>query len=157
MSRKSSTTSTVTFEPALSPEEYARILNGLELQDILLDRVEASVNRELLSSIDEIPIAIESANSYSADGVFKVATRMTVHCDHEGRSCLLVEGSYTLLFSSEEDVTPEFFEVFELLNLPLHIWPFFRELIHSMTQRMSIQPLTLPLHRAPVDADQPVK
>jgi preprotein translocase subunit SecB len=56
-----------------------------------------------------------------------------------------LEATYLLVFSSQELVSDEFFEIFKDMNLAVHTWPFFRELVSSMTGRTSLPTLTLPL------------
>lgn len=46
-------------------------------------------------------------------------------------------------YTSEMPLTKELFEVFRDLNLPLNVWPYVREYVHSATHRMGLPTLVL--------------
>jgi len=136
------------FEPKLTPEEYSRILDKLELRAVLLDKLKATVDRETLHNANNLPVIIEENNTYEMDNDFIVHATLKALCTTGKRKCFTVSAEYTVVFDTEEDISQEFFEIFSVLNLPLTTWPFFRELVNSTTARMGIPPLTLPLHRS---------
>ncbi len=63
----------------------------------------------------------------------------------KSKKFLTVKCAYRLIYSSEEEFTEEFFELFKARTLPVNSWPFFRELVNNITARMYIPPITLPL------------
>ena len=59
---------------------------------------------------------------------------------------LKISVAFCLTYTTQEaSFDNDFFEVFKKLVLPVNSWPYFREFVQSMTQRMNIPPLTLPL------------
>lgn len=140
--------------PAISPEEYGRIVHGLVLSRIAL--VSCSFNSDQASALSAlaegkaIPVDIREESAFRMEGKgvvvkhrYRLSTRM-------GRkSVLTVDAQYELSFSAEEGMSPEFFTVFADLALPLFTWPYFRELVGSITSRADLPCLTLGVRYAP--------
>lgn len=45
------------------------------------------------------------------------------------------------------DFNDSVWDVFSALNIPLNAWPYLREYVQNVTQRLGIPPLTLPLYQ----------
>ncbi len=126
-------------------EEYNLFLRGLELVHIALERVEAVQHPELLMTENlRVDIVTKSKYEYE-DGKMKITSHFKVVAKNKKKHALKVEGMYFLLYNSEQPVTDFLFGLYNEDVLPLNIWPFMRELVHSMTIRMGLPPLTLPL------------
>jgi hypothetical protein len=54
------------------------------------------------------------------------------------------KASYLLSYNSSEKITGNFFEAYRQLNIHTNTWPYFRELVSSMTSRTGLPTLTLP-------------
>lgn len=129
----------------ISPENYKKILSGIELQNIQLSDFKASIKNELLSEGMEIAIK-EKAKYKNEDDEFIVTNIYTLTAKNkEKKIALKIEGVYIVTFESSHEVSDEFFDIYKKLSLPLNVWPFFRELVNSTTSRMNIPPFTLPL------------
>lgn len=50
----------------------------------------------------------------------------------------------------EDEFDEKFLEDFAQKNVPYHVWPFFREHLHSTLSKMQIQPITIQMLRVPV-------
>ena len=130
----------------ISPEKYRDILSGLELENISLREVRARLDREAL----EGPLVVRSdaKAEYSRDGEqVTVLNTYTVSANARNRKdpAVHIEATYELLFTSKRSFTVGFFNVYKKLNLHLHLWPFMRELVNSITARMGVSAMTLPL------------
>ena len=142
------------FEPKLSPKEYSDILEKLELRGISIDDLEASVDRKAISNAKELPVEIAESSSYEVDNNFIVHAELRAVCKLGRDECFRIKAVYSLVFDANAVICDDFFEIFRVLNLPLTIWPFFRELVNSTTSRMGIPALTLPLQRTHAIADE---
>lgn len=125
-------------------EEYNTFLQGLDLVHIALERVEAAQRSELLT--ENLPVTTDTKSSYEyEDGKMTVRLYFRVVAKNKKKHALKVEGEYFLLYISKQPATDWLFDWYSESVLPLNIWPFIRELVHSMTIRMGLPPLTLPL------------
>ena len=126
-------------------EEYNMFLQGLDLVHIALKRVEAVHHPHLLVA-ENLPIRIVTKSDYDyKDEKMKVTLHFRVVAKNKKKHALKIEGEYLLLYNSKQPATDWLFELYDEDVLPLNIWPFIRELVHSMTIRMGLPPLTLPL------------
>ena len=138
------------MEFKISPEEYSKILGGMELNDISL--VESSAKCSLRSmQVDDLIIELtnDSELSVLSDKVSLVNEhfRLQVKEPNSDRAAVSIEAVFRLSFSTKTRPTEEFFEIYQSRSLKLNSWPYFREFIQSMTSRMNIPPLTLPLFK----------
>ena len=135
--------------PKLSPEKYAEILRGTELQEIFLESCSASVNREMMFGKVGIEVSIRERASYTKqDDLVKINHSFNLTCTHpeiEKGSLIKISATFCLLYTTVPEFDDDFFDVFKETTLPVVSWPYFREFVQNMTQRMSIPPLTLPL------------
>ncbi len=129
----------------ISPKKYRSILDGLELKNILISELKASVKHELLS--EGLTISIKDFAEYeNRDGEVLVKTTYRLMARNaEKKIALKMEATFIVIFSSKNEISDEFFDVYKNISLPLNIWPFFREFVNATTARMNIPPITLPL------------
>lgn len=124
--------------------EYNAFLRGLDLVRIALERVEAVQKPELLTEsfsfhlTDEVTYVAES-------GYLTVMVRYKLVAKNERKIAIKIEAQFTLVFKSEAPVTDTIFEEYKRRVLHFTVWPYLRELAHSMTSRMGLPPLTLPM------------
>jgi len=89
----------------------------------------------------------DQAEFSNAEGGFSIFVRYILTAKVRNKIFLKIEAAYELFFSSEEEISDEFFDIYREISLPFNIWPFFRELVNSLTARMGIPPITLPLFK----------
>ncbi|MBD3378516.1 hypothetical protein GF406_26045 [candidate division KSB1 bacterium] len=128
----------------ISPETYGKILAGIELDDIALTKLNSSINHDNLSASMKISIKDVSAFVNDEQG-FKVENKYTLLSKTENKIGLKIEAVYLISFKSIATIDDDFFDIYKSMSLPLITWPFFRELVNSITSRTNIPPLTLPL------------
>jgi len=129
----------------ISPEKYREILEGIELQSISLKTIKATIAHENLSDKMNISFKDEAFYTYEEDGFLVENKYILTAKNNQRKNVLKIECIYLLYFTSVEEITDDFFEIYKEISLPLNVWPFFRELVNSVTSRMNIPPLTLPL------------
>jgi len=135
-------------DKTISPiAEYAKILRGLELKNILLTRCVCNLIRERLTP--DMKIAIRSASSYkkTEKDIIEIAQKYFLEASSQTKKeiFLNIECDYILEYASAQEINDAFFERFKKTSLPLNAWPFFREFVNNITSRMYIPPFTLPL------------
>lgn len=129
----------------IPPQEYKRILDGIQLENILIKNINAKIDHEILKEGLKININDKSSYTETEDG-FVVEDKFSLSSLNKDRKIALkIECTYILSFTSSCKITQDFFDVYKEISLPLNVWPFFREIVNSMTSRMNIPPLTLPL------------
>lgn len=129
----------------LDPEEYRRILEGIQLRDISLEECAAKVHRDKLAG----PLAVEVKWEAAYNEAFQDGTDIRVEyellCKTDDLIALSISCTFRVIYSSGNPLPKEFIEIFAQRNSTLNTWPYFRELTQSMVQKMNLPPLVLPL------------
>ena len=129
----------------ISPDEYRRILDGIELKNILISNIKADLKHELLTEGMKIVIK-DDAQYEMRENDFIIKNKYILTAKNQANKIALkIECVFIVVFETKYEITDGFFEIYKDLSLPLNVWPFFRELVNSTTARMNIPPLTLPL------------
>lgn len=133
----------------MSPQEYRDFLEKIELESIMLDTCALKTNRQNLSSDMKLDIghkvsfSLEDETTASVISNYNLVATKSVKKDF----ALKISAAYTVILSAKEDIPKEFMDIFVNINIQMHTWPFFRELVQSLTQKSGLPPLTLPLLR----------
>jgi preprotein translocase subunit SecB len=131
----------------MDPVKYREFLKNVELNTIILDSCMIKTNRNKISSNMKLDIqhkvdyTIEEKNSAVILSSYDLVATKSTKKDF----ALKVACVYRVLFSSKQPITDEFMEIFTNINIQMNTWPYFREFIQSMIQRVGFPPLTLPL------------
>jgi preprotein translocase subunit SecB len=138
------------YKPKISPEKYADILNGIDLISLYLKSSKCSVDPDDFEE-SSIQLRVQDDASFEINENKEVLVihkyRLSAKKQNSRKRSLYIECEYCLRYSSNEAFSEEFFDIFKKINLPINSWPFFREYAHSMTARMNLPPLTLPLFK----------
>jgi len=129
----------------ISPKEYRKILKGIDLKNILLADLKATIKHELLSEGLKISIKDSAQYSYEEDEFIIKNKYVLTAKNNDKKNVLKIEATFIVVFESKYEINDDFFNIYKEISLPLNVWPFFRELVNSTTSRMNIPPLTLPL------------
>jgi preprotein translocase subunit SecB len=132
---------------AMPPREYNAILDQIQLQDISLEECSAKIRRDRIAKADKI--FLKGRISYEKEGENLVRIihkyELVASSDAKRDFALKISGIFRLSYSSKVPLPDTFLEIFIDRTVPLHTWPYFREFVQNMTQRMNVPPLTLPL------------
>lgn len=134
-------------KPKISPDEYRKILKGIEIENIVLTSTEAYRKATLDG---ELPVETEVRSNYiqKEDQFFTINCTLNLTAGtKQDNPVIRVKCEYELVFKTEYKITDDFFEVYKQLNLITSIWPFFREFVYNITSRMYLPPLTIPLFK----------
>lgn len=137
-------------EPTMSPDEYGRILEGVQLRSLVLTEVSASADIALVmaqAGKGGVPLTVSERAEFSVNDTVTVKQFYDITCQSGRKKCFRLQATYELGFESAEGFSEEFFEIFRRVSLPLYSWPYLRELAQNMAARMGLPPLVLPLVR----------
>lgn len=141
---------TLKDKPKISPENYKKIISGIELMSISLKECDAFINTDI-STPGDLTIDIKEEADYKLKEEKRVHIfhKYTVDARKPGSKSRYVKLGIVFLIrvTSEEKFTDDFFEIYKHISLHLNTWPYLREYINQMTSRMNIPPLTLPLFK----------
>lgn len=131
----------------IDPKSYAQILRGIKLGEIYLESCSVTHKRENLVGQKGLEVFIRDRASYKQDnGRVKVTHKyyLTAQKPEIQDFALKISTTFCLVYITDSPFKKEFFEIFKNRSLPLNSWPYFREFVQNMTQRMNIPPITLP-------------
>lgn len=135
---------------AIDPKRYAQILRGIKLDEIYLESCSVIYKRENLIKQKGLQVSIRDNASYEQhNGRVKVTHKyyLTAKNPEMEDFVLKISTAFCLVYVTDSPFEKEFFDTFKNINMTISSWPYFRELVQNMTQRMNIPPLTLPFLR----------
>ena len=133
--------------PRLSPKDYKKILDNVQLDLISLESCSAKANQDKfgkqMKSIvkDKVSFNLLNENEVMFIQHYDFICTKT----NQKEYALKISCAFSAKFSSMEPLSNDFLEIFSKVNIHVNTWPYFREFIQSITQRMSLPPVTLPL------------
>ncbi len=137
-------------KPKISPEEFRKILEGIDLKSISLQRSSAFLNPEI-NVPQYLEIKIDEEASYKIRGTGVVDIFQTYKVDARKPKSksryVKLEITFIVRITSEYDFTDDFFEVYKSVSLHLNTWPYLREFVNQATARMNVPPLTIPFFK----------
>lgn len=139
-------------KPSLSPDEYRTILNEIQLNSIRLKSLNSSAQRKIIRAHAKdftYRISDEANMSFESDDIMRVnhAYKMRGKIKGDRHVVLKIDATFILTFKTNTEVSDDFFDIYSSTSLPLNTWPFFRELVGNLTNRMDLDPITLPFFR----------
>lgn len=142
---------------SLSIEDYSRMLTGMNLVSVYLEKCEGKVDHHATGSAFEasrasggVPIDVKESASYTADGeIVSIRHSYALDAKFKRKPLLRLKAEYVLTFQATTGFDDEFFSMFKEASLPLFTWPYFREYVGSMTGRMELPTLYLGVKFAP--------
>lgn len=138
-----------------TPEQYQAFVEDTELRGARLVHSETHADR-VVHDTSEVSYNIEVATRFAqfAEG-FEAVQDCTISFfehlaeDDEKETVGRVNVAYGFFYETDTDRFDEdldaYLYIFERVSLPVNAWPFIRQFVHDMTQRMGWPPLMLPL------------
>ena len=133
----------------IKPERYKKILEGLELRKIYVKNFKGQIDLDVIrkAMVVNISSTAEFVAKHKNEVEISQKWDVVARTKDSQSECLTVSVTYCVVLHSKEEFTRDFFEIYEKTNLPFNLWPFVREFVNSMTARMNVPPLTLPLFK----------
>ncbi|MDP4239743.1 MAG: hypothetical protein Q8904_09790 [Bacteroidota bacterium] len=137
----------------ISPQEYSKIIESIELNDIVL--IESALKvADLESSGGTISLNLsdkyifkENDNKVSFYATFKLLGKKDNSDSKDSIFTITAKYKISYFKPNELVITNDFFDVFKELSLSMLIWPYMREFIQNNLNRAGLPPLTLPLKK----------
>lgn len=136
----------------ISPEDYKKILQGIELISISLKESKAFINTDIKQPSElSVQINDEAFFDVKDEGIVFIFQKYKIDARRPLSKTRYVQIEVTFLvkLSSKEEFTEDFFKVYKNVSLHLNTWPYLREFVNQITIRMNIPPLTLPFFKTP--------
>lgn len=139
-------------KPRISPEDYKKVLQGLDLISISLKESKTFLNIDI-NPPTELNIQIKDEANYKVkeEGIVFVFQKYQIDARKPQSKTRFFQLEVTFLVKvfSKENFTEEFFDVYKNISLHLNTWPYLREFVNQTTSRMNVPPLTLPFYKTP--------
>lgn len=140
-------------ENSISPTEYKKMLVYVSLNSINMESCSSQIRRNFLDKSflpgESLKINIEDKTRYDLldeNTVIFTHNFLLVGTKKNKKDfALKIQCSFDVKFTSEIPLLTDFLDIYSKFNLHLNTWPYFREFVQSITQRMGIPPLTMPL------------
>lgn len=145
--------------PALDVQTYNAFVAGVQPTQVVLgdvsaradaidwQEVQATVNSRFLVACAERD---DQARTFSTEARLK----MEFVAD-DGREVAHFSCLYRATYLSNEPLSDDLLDEFARRNAPVHVWPFMRELVQSLTQRFGWSGFLLPSFLIPASPDEP--
>ncbi|MFW6333448.1 MAG: hypothetical protein ACOC23_09145 [Thermodesulfobacteriota bacterium] len=133
--------------PSMAPEEYREFLRQVDLESIVLDSCSVKTDRQNIGSNMKLDVrpkvtyVIEEETSATISVSYELLVTQTTRKEYS----LKLECVYQVALSSKLPMTDSFMEIYTRVNIQMNMWPYFREFVQNMLQRVGFPPLTLPL------------
>ncbi|MCX5762910.1 MAG: hypothetical protein NTW72_15650 [Gemmatimonadetes bacterium] len=129
-----------------TPEAYNTFIGGVELRSLRLARCEADAMRKYAGELLEPEIEERSATYECISTGFTVTHELCFNGRHGENGTVLVSirATFQIEYESTVAISPELFEIFRRHNLPVNVWPFFREFVHTVLGRLAWPVFVLP-------------
>lgn len=135
------------LEHAMRPDEYREFLRQVELKTIVLDNCSVKTNRDNIGK--NMKLDIQRKSNYTIEeetsAVVTLNYDLTATKTTKKDFALKVACVYRIVLLSKRPITDAFMEIYTKINIQMNTWPYFREFVQSMIQRVQFPPLTLPL------------
>lgn len=135
----------------MDPKKYLNILKDIELNQIYLESCSAELKRRNIELHKNLQVIIRDRASFEQiKNKLKITQKffLTVKTPEMKKDfAIKASVAFCLIYGTKTVVDKEFFDTYREVNLPLNTWPYLREYVQSITQRMNVPPLTLPLFK----------
>lgn len=140
-------------EYKLLPKEYNEQLSYIDLDQIILNDGSVKVKRENFDLGPNTKLDVQEKTNYDnekLDGeTITLHQTYTLTCFKKQKKNFgfKVICKFEIILSQEKPLSADFWDIYINRNLRVNTWPYFREFVQSMTQRVNLPPLTLPLFK----------
>ncbi|WP_028575039.1 protein-export chaperone SecB [Desulfonatronovibrio hydrogenovorans] len=133
----------------IPPDKYREILRNIRLKEIVLLNANIKSNRDNFAKSLKVDINLSSSSFQKHDDNVDIDIKCRLVAFEEKKShyAILMESFYRMSIIAGEGFDEDFFEIYKEINLPVNIWPYFREFIANTSYRMGMPPMTLPFYK----------
>ena len=133
-------------EFTISPQEYEKILKGVEIQSIsLIDLLYKCERDEIANNQVKLGLKSDATIVKQENGIAFVEFNFALTGTVNRKNVLKIAGKHLAEFSTLDEMTDEFLEVFKDYSLRLLMTPYLRDLFYNMSMRSNMPGIILPL------------
>jgi preprotein translocase subunit SecB len=130
-----------------SPDEYAKILEGIEVKQIALVELSAKSYPE---NIGEPVINVKLENKVEfqmseTSGDFNGIDKFTIIGETKNKKVVEINIHMIAFFNSGVKTDQPFLKLFEETSLKFFTYPYIRQIVQDVTAKMGMPPLVLPI------------
>ena len=116
------------------------------MKEIVLLSANIKSNRDNFAKSLKVDINLSSSSFQKHDNNvdIDIKCRLVVFEEKKSQYAVLLESFYRMSIIAGEGFDEDFFEIYKEINLPVNIWPYFREFVANTTYRMNMPSVTLP-------------
>jgi preprotein translocase subunit SecB len=138
------------MKPKISPEEYRRILESLELSSLYITDSSSKLREEFFSNT--LKVDIEEKSNFKQDSNILTVTyayKLIAKSAELTDPAITINVHYAVKYQITKDIiiTKEFMKVFSELTISMLLWTYFREFVNNTVYRMGMPPLVLGLKK----------
>lgn len=137
----------------MTAKQYSELLKCIDIRDIYLLSSKTSVRRDAFRGKAKLDFG-EKVNirELTPDEV-QIEVGYSLRAK-SGRSQLFnIAVSFMVVFATKREIPREFFDIYNNINLPLQLFPYFREFAQLTISRMGLPPLVIPLRKFLISKD----
>lgn len=130
------------------PEKYKEFIKAVELRNIKLMELSTRIVEKRPTSDDALKVSIKTTDEYKIfNDILIFYVNYTLAMKQSKEIILRIKAKYNITYKllKKIEIDGEAIDFFGKINLPLNVWPFFRELCNDITAKMRIPPMVLPL------------
>ncbi len=132
-----------------SIEAFNKFSEGLKLLRISLNKIEAKFNDEAEQTENEKQVYIDKKAAYQVldNSNFRVFQDFDLSVgdkENKENKFITIKSTFTIDFSSELPIDDDIFKMLAETTVLITAWPYLRELVQSITIRMSVPPIVIP-------------
>ena len=131
----------------LTAKDYREALVNIELRDVHLKELNCLLHSRNVSSSANINFQDETSEIKIVEDKATVEHRYTVKVTSGEKDIFDVTATYILIYELKKTLPEEFFVIYKNISLPVHTYPFFRELVSSISTKMGLPNLIIPLRK----------
>ncbi len=131
----------------LTPKQYREALNFIELRDIYLKQTNCFLHSRDVTESANIEIRDEISDVKLLENVAIIEHQYSIKVKTGDTENFELSATFVLKYELKKALPDEFYEIYKSVSLPVHSYPFFRELVSSMVSRSGLPKLIMPLRK----------
>lgn len=135
----------------LTPKEYNKSLSFIELMEIRMINCSVKVKKENFPTAEKFNFAVTDKTNINEELstdeniIIHQQYQLTTYVKTKRDFAFKIIAEYEIKINQTKKLSEDFWEIYKNINLHVNTWPYFREFVQNMTQRINVPPLTLPL------------
>jgi preprotein translocase subunit SecB len=140
--------------------QVQRVAGVVDLQEIELVRLRSELSLDKFTTPLVLRFSHKTTCLSQRDNTLSFLTKLDTRATRDRKVVLSISAAYRATYSVASEspaIKDEEIGAFAEFNVPYNVWPYWRELVQSLTVRMGLPPLTLPLLKPFNRGVRPVK